>query len=193
MAHRIGLDTAAVIEAAIKLVDEEGLEQLSLARLAERLGIRTPSLYNHVAGMPGLRQALAIYCLRDFQDRLMRAAVGKSGAEAVRAFATTYLLYGRETPGRYGLTLQAPTANDQALQSLAKQVIEVILAILAPFQLEEEESVHAIRGLRSIIHGFLTLEMAGGFGLPVDLDNSFQWLLSIFIAGLTQRAPIDNP
>src|SRR5213080_1168673 len=87
MSHRVGLDHATVVEAAARLVDEEGIEQLSLGRLAERLGVRTPSLYNHVAGLPGLKHDLAIYCTRELLDRLFRATIGKSRAEAIFAFA----------------------------------------------------------------------------------------------------------
>src|SRR5215831_90674 len=105
MSHRVGLDKANVVEAAAKLVDEEGLDRLSLGRLAERLGVRTPSLYNHVAGLPGLKHDLALYCLREVFDRLTRATIGKSRAEAIVAIANTYRAYARETPGRYALTL----------------------------------------------------------------------------------------
>ena len=83
MSHRAGLDQASVVEAAVKLIDEEGIEQLSLGRLAERLGVRTPSLYNHIAGLPGLKHDLALYCLRDVLNRLLRATIGKSRAEAI--------------------------------------------------------------------------------------------------------------
>src|ERR1700694_1279292 len=111
MSHRAGLDRATIVEAAAKLVDEEGIEQLTLGHLAERLGVRTPSLYNHVAGLPGLKHDLALYCLRDVFDRITRAAIGKSRAEAIFAFANTYLSYARETPGRYAFTL-APDPDD---------------------------------------------------------------------------------
>ena len=72
MPHRMGLDRAAVVEAAAKLVDEKGIDQLSLGVLAERLGIRTPSLYNHVAGLPGLKRDLTLYSLEELYDRLTR-------------------------------------------------------------------------------------------------------------------------
>src|SRR2546430_5946247 len=72
MSHRAGLDQASVVEAAVKLVDEEGIEQLTLGRLAERLGVRTPSLYNHVAGLPGLKHELMLYCLHDLLDRILQ-------------------------------------------------------------------------------------------------------------------------
>src|SRR5437762_7986602 len=156
MSHRVGLDQATVVEAAAKLVDEEGIEQLTLGRLAERLGVRTPSLYNHVAGLPGLKRDLALYCLRDALDRITRAAVGKSRAEAIFAFANAYLSYARETPGRYALTL-APDPDDQEVQILAQQLVDVAGAILAPYHLSEEDTIHAIRSLRSIVHGFTLL------------------------------------
>jgi AcrR family transcriptional regulator len=192
MSRRAGLDHEAVVEAAAKLVDEEGIDQLSLGRLAERLGIRTPSLYNHVAGLPGLKHDLALYCLRDVLNHILRATIGKSRAEAIFAFADAYRAYARETPGRYALTLQAPDPGDRELQALAQQIIEIALAILAPYKLSEEEAIHAIRGLRSIVHGFISLEGEGGFAMPVDLDASFHWLINVFIAGLEQSSLIGD-
>jgi AcrR family transcriptional regulator len=184
MSHRVGLDQATVVEVAAKLVDEEGIEQLTLGHLAERLGVRTPSLYNHVAGLPGLKRDLALYCLRDLLDRILRTTIGKSRAEAIVALANAYRAYARETPGRYALTLQAPDPGDQELQAIAQRIVDVLRAVLAPYRLSEEEAIHAIRGLRSIVHGFSSLEVAGGFGMPVDLDASFHWLINLFIAGL---------
>src|SRR5260370_35865649 len=85
VSHRVGLDHATVVGAAAKLVDEEGIEQLSLGRLAERLGVRTPSLYNHVSGLPGLKHDLALFCSRELLDRLLRATIGKSRPAAICA------------------------------------------------------------------------------------------------------------
>ncbi len=186
MSHRAGLDQASVVEAAVKLIDEEGIEQLSLGRLAERLGVRTPSLYNHVAGLPGLKHDLALYCLHDLLDLILRSTVGKSRAEAIFALANAYRAYAREAPGRYALTVQAPDPGDQEVQALAQQLVDVVRAVLAPYRLSEEVAIHAIRGLRSIVHGFISLEVAGGFAMPVDLDASFHWLINLFISGLSQ-------
>ena len=186
MSHRAGLDQASVVEAAVKLIDEEGIEQLSLGRLAERLGVRTPSLYNHVAGLPGLKHDLTLYCLHDLLDLILRTTVGKSRAEAIFALANAYRAYAREAPGRYALTVQAPDPGDQEVQALAQQLVDVVRAVLAPYRLSEEDAIHAIRGLRSIVHGFISLEVAGGFAMPVDLDASFHWLINLFIAGLSQ-------
>lgn len=186
MSPRARLDHTNVIEVAAKLVDEEGIERLTLGHLAERLNIRTPSLYNHVTGLPGLMHDLALYCLRDILDRVTRAAIGKSRSDAISAFATTYLLYAREFPGRYTLT-QAPDPNDQAVQQLARQLVDAVRAILAPYNLSEEDTIHAIRGLRSIVQGFISLEIAGGFRIAIDMDASFHWLITLFITGLERK------
>ncbi|HTK07706.1 MAG TPA: WHG domain-containing protein [Ktedonobacteraceae bacterium] len=185
MPHRAGLDQSTVVEVAAKLVDEEGVAQLTLGRLAERLGVRTPSLYNHVAGLPGLKHDLALYCLHDIIERVTRATIGKSRTEAIFAFAHAYLSYARESPGRYALTL-APDPDDQEVQRLARQLIEIVQAVLAPYHLSEENSIHAIRSLRSIIQGFISLESAGGFRMSVEVDASFHWLITMFIAYLHQ-------
>jgi AcrR family transcriptional regulator len=184
MAHRAGLDRAAVVAAATKLVDEDGVEQLSLGRLAERLGIRTPSLYNHVAGLPGLRHELALYCARELLDYLTQATIGRSRAEAILALADAYRAYAREYPNRYRFTLQAPSADDPQLAAIADEILGVIYAVLRPYNLGDENSIHAIRSLRSIVQGFVSLEVAGGFAMPVNLDDSFHWLIHLFIAGI---------
>lgn len=192
MSRRAGLDHEAVVEAAAKLVDEEGIDQLSLGHLAERLDIRTPSLYNHVSGLAGLKHDLALYCLRDLLNHATRATIGKSRAEAIVALADAYRSFARKTPGRYTLTQQAPDPGDLESQALAQQVVDVVRAILVPYRLSDEDAIHAIRGLRSIVHGFVSLEVTGGFGLPVDLDASFNWLINVFVAGLDQPSITGN-
>lgn len=188
MTRRAGLDKLAVIEDAVRLVDEEGLEQLSLARLAERLDVKVPSLYNHVAGLPGLKSALAKYCLRELLGHLTRAVMGKARTEAIFALGDAFRDYARATPGRYILTLQAPAPDDAEWQELGRQSVGVAIAVLAPYALGEETTIHAIRSLRSIVQGFISLEMAGGFAIPLDLSTSFHWLLTLYADGLERMA-----
>lgn len=187
MPHRAGLRQTNVVAAALRLVDEEGAERLSLGRLAERLGVRTPSLYNHIAGLPGLKRDLTLYCLRDLLEyftQTLGATADASPADAIRAFADAYRAYARQTPGRYALTLAAPAAGDAEVESVANELVGIAQAALAPYGLSQEDAIHAIRGLRSVVHGFIALEAAGAFGLPVDLEDSFHWLVDLFIAGL---------
>ena len=184
MTRRAGLDKVVVLEEAVRLVDEEGLEHLSLGRLAERLGVRVPSLYNHVAGLPGLKRDLAVYCLRELLGHLTRAVMGKARAEAIVGLADAFRDYARQTPGRYTLTLQAPDPDDAEWQELGRQSVGVAIAVLAPYRLGEETTIHAIRSLRSIVQGFISLEMAGGFAIAIETDISFHWLVQIYAEAL---------
>jgi len=188
MTRRAGLDKVAVIEEAARLIDEEGIERLSLGRLAERLGVRVPSLYNHVTGLPGLKRDLAIYCLRELLSRLTRVVMGKARGDAIFALANSYRDYARQTPGHYAFTLSAPDSDDKEWQELGRQNVEIFIAILAPYKLSEEEAIHAIRSLRSIVQGFVSLEITGGFAMSVDLDASFHWLVRLYVEGLEQLA-----
>jgi AcrR family transcriptional regulator len=181
---RRGLDRAAVVAAAVALVDAEGLVGLTLAGVAERLGIRTPSLFNHVAGLAGLRRELTLTGLRELGHRLGRAAVGKAGDDALMALGEAYRTFAREHPGLYTLTVQAPDPADAELTAAGAEVVDIVVAVLAGYGLTGDDALHAVRGLRSLLHGFAGLEAAGGFGLPLDLDESFCRLLRAFSAGL---------
>ncbi len=184
MTRRAGLDQEAVIQAASALVDAEGLDQLSLARLAERLNIRTPSLYNHISGLDGVRHALAVRGTRELRDRLIRAAIGKNGAEGIFAIADAYRSFAKEHPGLYTASLRAATPGDSELIAPADETMAVIRAVLAPYHLSDENFIHAARALRSLAHGFVSLELAGGFGIPVDIDTSYHTIVRMFANSL---------
>ena len=190
---RAGLNRAAVVEAAVTLVDEEGAgERELLARLAERLGVRKPSLYNHVSGIGDLRRELALAGLRELGRSLSRAAVGKGGEEGLLALAEAYRLFVKERPGLYGATVRSYrlyAADDPGLGAAAGEALEPVLAVLDSLGVREEEAIHAARGLRSVAHGFATLEEAGGFGMDVDQDESFRRLVRTFADGLSGRPP----
>lgn len=184
MARSVGIDRAGVVAVAAELADSAGLDQLTLAQVAARLGVRLPSLYNHVDGLPGLQHELALLGLHQLLERLSRAAIGKAGDTAMLALGQAYRAYILEHPGVYAATVRAPAPGDAEVQRVSQTIIEVVLAVLEPYGLDEEAAIHAVRGLRSIAHGFATLELAGGFGMPLSRDESYLRLLRAYMAGL---------
>jgi AcrR family transcriptional regulator len=190
MSPRVGLDRAAVVEAAAALADEVGFEGVTLARLAGRLGVRTPSLYNHVDGLDGLRRELALLGTRELGSRIGRAAVGKTADEAVVAIARAYRAFVKERPGLYAATVRSyrlSDPTDPGQRALEWEVIGVVLDVFASYGLRGDDALHAVRGLRSVVHGFATLESAGGFGIPLEVDESFERLLRIFVDGVRRK------
>lgn len=189
MAARAGLDHAAVVQAAAEMADSKGLEEVSLAALAAQLGVRSPTLYHYVEGLPGLRRDLALKGTRELARRLGRAVMGKAASEAIFALADAYRAFAREHPGLYAATVRAAEPGDHELGAAQQEIVEIVLRVLAASHLQGDEAIHAVRMLRSMVHGFVTLEVAGGFGIPLDIDETFHRMIRLFIDNLGQREP----
>jgi AcrR family transcriptional regulator len=180
---RAGLDRPAVVRAAAKLLDAAGRREVTLTELAAHLGVRTPSLYNHIAGQAELRRELALLGVQELFGSLARSAIGRSGDDAIRAIAHAYRAYALAHPGLYPISLRAdPT--DEALAEAGREGVAVIATVLDVYGLRDDDLIHVIRALRSMVHGFVSLEMAGGFAYPHDIDVSFDRLIGMFLSDL---------
>ena len=179
------LDRAAILKRAAQLADRDGLDALTLAALAGELGIRPPSLYNHVVSLEELRQALAVRALGELDAALGRAAVGKAGAEAVVALGEAYRTYARAHPGLYAAITATGSSATPELHAARAALLDTVGAVLRGFGLvAKKEVLHAMRAFYSLMHGFVSVEATGGFALPVEPAESFRWLLTHFSAGL---------
>jgi hypothetical protein len=115
-------------------------------------------------------------------------AIGRAGSDALRAVADAYRDYGQAHPGRYAATVRAPGADDAEHTAAAEIVLRVVLAVLAGYGLAGTDAIDATRALRATLHGFVTLETGGGFGMPVDVDRSYTRLVDGFDATLHRWA-----
>lgn len=182
---RAGLDSAIVVAAAADLADEIGLGNVTMSLLAERLGVRTPSLYNHIGGQADLNWRIALLGLTELGDALRDALQGQAGTDALSAAARTIRTFVIEHPGRYAATIRINTnSSDDPVAAAGMRVIESMSAVLAGYRIAPPDNIHALRMLRSLFHGFAVLEAAGGFQLETDVDDSFEWLIDFVDRGL---------
>lgn len=187
MATRVGLDRNAVIAAAVRIVDREGLPALSMTRLAAELGIRGPSLYAHVQGQAGLRRELWLWVVADLGDRLRDSVMGRSGEAALFSFAEAMRDYARRYPGRYQLTLDPPEPRDDEVKAVGGRANAAFEAMIASFGVRGRQARHAGRALRAAIHGFVALESTDAIG-DHDVDASFETMLTLLARGLAPQA-----
>ncbi len=187
---RAGLSRAAVVTAAAELADAGGYERLTLAAVAQRFGVKLPSLYKHVGGVEDLQRGVALLAVQELGAVLSSAAVGRSGGDALRATGRAYRRYALAHPGRYAATVRAPDPQDPDHLAAAGSVAGTVFAVLSGLGIRDEDLVPAARTVRSALHGFVALEAAGGFGLPQDVDDSFESLLDALERGL--RRPADG-
>ncbi|MFF7642660.1 WHG domain-containing protein [Streptomyces canus] len=173
MSPRAGLTADRLTEAAADLADEIGFENVTLAALAKRFGVKDASLYSHVRNLQDLRTRVALLAGGEMIDRIAVAVAGRAGKDALVAFAGAYRTYALERPGRYAATQiridQSLIAGTPALRRTA----EITYGMLRAYGLAEPDLTDAVRLLRATFHGFCALESGGGFGAPRDVQKSW--------------------
>ncbi|MEU0073702.1 WHG domain-containing protein [Streptomyces sp. NPDC006332] len=170
---RAGLTPDRVTAAAADLADEVGFDHVSLSALARHFGVKDASLYSHVKNLQDLRTRLALLAGGEMIDRIALAVAGRSGKEALVAFAGAYREYALAHPGRYAATQiridQSLVADSPALRRTA----EITYGMLRAYGLDEPDLTDAVRLLRATFHGYCALESTGGFGAPRDVRASW--------------------
>lgn len=183
--RRTGLTVDDVVTAGAQLADEAGFGSLTLAAVAERIGVKPPSLYKHVDGLADLQHRIAALAMKELGDALRDALQGRAARDALTAMFATLRDYVTKHPGRYTATIGAPFHGEQdALFIAGVRVINSIGAVLSGYGIHPDQTDHAIRALRCIFHGFATLQAANAFQWSNDPDDSFDWMIRFVDAGL---------
>jgi AcrR family transcriptional regulator len=179
---------ARLLRGATVLVNQRGLDDLSMSELAQALKVRTPTLYSHVAGIQEVKRLLALHGLAELDSAMARATIGLSGPDAVRAVLNAYREFVEKNPGLYAATVPTPPRSDREWSAAVDRLMDTFLACLQHYGLRWPEKVHALRGLRSLLHGFVSLESSGALKHPVNRNDSFAWLVESFLAALEKMA-----
>jgi AcrR family transcriptional regulator len=188
MTTKTKLNRADLLNAAAALAEETGLKNLTLGRLAGRLGIKTPSLYNHIRGLGDLLGALAELGLERLGDALAQAAIGRSGEDAMRAVSAAFRRFAKQNPELYKAVMDLPRLGSGRYPPAADHIVDILERVLEPYGFETGERMHVIRTFKSAIHGFISLESAGFFKAKYDIEESFDRMISMIITGMTARA-----
>ena len=190
MARKVGLDRRQVVDSAAALANSHGLESVTLARVAAALGVASPSLYSHVDGLPALRRLLAVEASTRLAAALREAISGSEGTASIRAVSRAYRAFAGGQPGLYATLHTTPgQGEDPEVYAAFAALVPDLGAVLTELGLPDEDVVPLVRALRSALHGFVSLEASGGFGLPEDVDASFETLVDVMAAGMLARRP----
>jgi AcrR family transcriptional regulator len=190
---RAGLTADRILDLAEQIADEEGYASLTLHGVAAAAGVRPPSLYHHVAGLDAIRQGLhlrgvlaRIEAYRAALEGMPERATPGEGGARLRALAHAERALASARPGIYAASqpsVHAPE-TDPELRAAAEQVLAMLVEAMAALGLAGEDALHAVRVTRSAIHGFIDLERTGAWGMPIEVDESFERLLDTLEVGL---------
>ncbi|GLY31570.1 TetR/AcrR family transcriptional regulator [Kineosporia sp. NBRC 101731] len=187
---RAGLDAGSVTAAGAALADEVGFDRLSMGLLAERLGVKAPSLYKHVTGQADLSHRIAVLAMTEIADTIGEATRGRAGRDALVAGANAMRTYALKHPGRYTAgNVARPNGAEDPLHPAVDRLLASWTAMLRGYRLDPDQEIHVLRLLRSILHGFAILEATGGFRIGIDVDDSFTWMVRFIDQGLRTTTP----
>lgn len=186
MAPRAGLSAERITRAAAELADQVGFDNVTLAAVAKKFGVKDPSLYSHVRNLQDLRTRIALQASLEMTDEIAAAVAGRSGRDALIGFANAYRDYAVRYPGRYAATQSRLDPAAVANAPGAIRSVELTTAMLRAYNLADEDLIDAGRLLRSIFHGYATLETSGGFAHSRESDTSWAHILDALHLVLTQ-------
>lgn len=181
-----GLTMDVIVEAASALVVEKGYNNFSVRELAQTLHVKAASLYNHISSVDDVNREVGKLASQKLNQSLENVTRGKEKDEAIEALSYEYRDFVKNNYELYraviGLpALDAPEQGD-SLRVVARESILVIRHVVHQYDIPEEEGVHFSRCLRSALHGFVSLEMAGYFtGRMIRSEDSFRFMVNGYI------------
>jgi len=177
-----------ILAAARAILEEDGIDALTMQAVAARVGVRAPSLYKRVADRAALVKAVGDAVTEDLRRTLEPDRTSDAdAADQVRAIAHRFRTFVRRHPHGYAL-LFAPLPPDQApdagaLAAVGRPVVEVMARLTG-----EEGALEAARTVVAWAHGFVTMELAGGFRLGGDVGAAYDAGIKTILAGISARA-----
>ncbi|MBM4832649.1 TetR/AcrR family transcriptional regulator [Actinospica acidiphila] len=189
MAPRVGLTTERLTQAGATLADEVGFDQVTVSELARRFDVKVASLYSHVRNSHDLKTRIALLALEELADRAADALAGRAGKDALVALANVSRDYAREHPGRYAAA-QFRLDPETAAASAGVRHARMTRALLRGYDLDEPDQTHAVRLLGSVFHGYVSIEMGGGFSHSApDTEETWSRVLDALDALLRTWPP----
>lgn len=192
MFHK-GLNKEIIVESAKDMIEKDGVQQFSMRKLSERLGVKTASLYTHIESMDALFTEIGLAALNDHKECLLNAIGDKHGDAAIEAAAKGYREFATEHVELYRLIMQMPSGNDEVLKEAAEMTTEPFMKILDDYHISDNRKMHWQRVLRGVMHGFVSEEQAGYFShYPVSMKESYNIAINCIIDGLHKEECENN-
>ena len=183
---RIGLTKDIILQSAMEIVDNKGAENLTLKALADKLGVRSPSLYNHFNSLSDLHTALMLFGWKQLEYRVMQAAIGKSKDDAIKSMCAAYLEFATEHMPLFEIMQSYSKYSSAEAENATKGLVSTIKQVLSSYNLSEENKVHIIRLFRSFLQGYVSLVRFDSFGKMVSIKKSFDMAIAVLLNGLAQ-------
>jgi len=177
----------AVIQAASDIADKEGLNGVSLKVVAEKLNIRTPSLYNHIESLDSLLREIAHTGMREMNTRMSQAAIGTSGDAAIKAVSAAYFRYLAGHPGVYETIQWAGWHGTAETAEIFESYKSLLVTLILSCNLKNPNTAEILDLLTGFLHGYGTLQLGKALA---DQDEAVRGLITAvdtFLLGIRAK------
>jgi AcrR family transcriptional regulator len=181
------LSRDSIVNAALTFLDREGWDALTINALANQLGTKGPSLYNHVQSLDDLRRTVRMRVVGDIIEMLKTVGQGRTRDDAVTAMASAYRSYAHHHPGRYSAFTRMPLGGDDPeFTDATRAAAAPVISVLASYGLDGDSAFYAALEFWSAMHGFVLLEMTGAMN-GIDTDAVFTDMVMRLASGMERR------
>lgn len=185
---RAGIDKETIIRSAAQLVNQAGIERITMKMLADKLGVKPPSLYNHMKGLEDLKKQLMIFGWTQAKEKLLLSLAGVSGYDAIKAMCYAFYDYATENTGLFEVMLWYNKFQNEEAAEATAELLAVIFKVTRSLDIPDNYCFHLIRTFRGFLEGFFLLVNNGSFGHPLPVTDSFEISVNILIAGIKELA-----
>jgi AcrR family transcriptional regulator len=163
-----------IIGAAREILESEGLARLTMQAVADRVGVRAPSLYKRVRSRGDLIGLVAEATVHDLGERLHTIASSADARKDLGELARAFRAFAHARPAGYRLILgwgpETSTPKPDSLARASAPVLRVATDLAGP-----EHALEAARMITAWANGFISMELAGAFNLGGDIELAFEY------------------
>ncbi len=172
-----------IVGVARTLLEADGLEALTMHRVAEAVGVRAPSLYKHVRSRGDLVRLVTEDVGTDLADTIESAASTGDPASDVRAIAHAVRAFAHTHPRGYGLVFANLPEDWRATPRTLHRANEALLRTTTQLA-GPDRALDAARTLVAWAHGFVSMELADAFRLGGSVDDAYAFGVDRLAAAL---------
>jgi AcrR family transcriptional regulator len=177
-----------VVAVARDLLEEGGPQAVTMQAVADRVGVRAPSLYKHVRDRDDLLAEVVAATMAEVTRRIEAAHDGSDPRRTILDQARLMRAFAHERPYGYGLAFGAVAGVPRPDPEVSLRSLRPLLGAIARLVGEE----HALDGARFVTawaNGFITMELTGALRMGGDVGAAWEWGLERVVAALGATAP----
>lgn len=182
MPYPARIEFPSIITAALRLLERDGPEGLTMRALARDLDVSAPSLYFHVESRDDLLHQLIADGLTRFGTVQREAIRGGALRDRVRHISEAYIAFAEAGPQLFTLIFGPCTDEPQVDPAIGEAAFAPVLELAAE-AVGEQQAPYFAEAIWSLVHGYTVLRLAAQFQMNPDHEAGFWYAIDLLLSG----------